>query len=284
MNRTDSDLSKKLFSSFQNMTKREKIIADYIIIDENNAQTLTITELAERCGVGEATVTRFCKKIGYSGYNEFKLALAQSLNINSGGEKSKEIHLYDKSIVSNISYQNAINAIKRTYQLLRQEDIDYAVKLMCESKKISCMGQGSSLVMAMEMWSRFSILTNKFVCVQDFVYQAISATMMDKNDLIVYLSYSGSTTECIEVLKEAKKKNVKIILMTGHVKSPATKYADVILVSGVEESPLNQGAVTTRISFLAMIDVLFNEYYNIDVNTNNERTETSLKTTHKRML
>ncbi len=284
MKNQNSDIKGNLFYMYDKLTKLEKIIATYVLEDENKAQLLTITELAERCGVGEATISRFCKKIGYAGYNEFKLALATSSITHSSTSSTESIILGDKSLAANDSYRSTINIINRTFRLLNQTDINLAVDLIQKSNKISCMGQGSSLVMAMELWSRFSMLTNKIDCVQDFVYQAINASLLKENDLIIYFSYSGSTAESIEVLKEAKKNGTKIILLTGHKKSPATKYADVILLSGAEESPINQGAVTTRISFLVLIDVLYNEYYNRDTEANEAILEKSLKATHRRML
>ena len=73
-----SSILETLTEQYNDLTKSSKKIAQYIFENAQEAQYISITNLAEECEVAEATITRFCRQLGFSGYNDFKLALAKS--------------------------------------------------------------------------------------------------------------------------------------------------------------------------------------------------------------
>ena len=68
----------KINSEYYQLTSAEKKVADYAVIHQQKTQFMSISELAEEAGVAEATISRFCKRLGYKGYSAFKLAVANS--------------------------------------------------------------------------------------------------------------------------------------------------------------------------------------------------------------
>ena len=91
--------------------------------------------------------------------------------------------------------------------------------------------------------------------------QAMVASMMKKEDVAVLFSYSGATKDTIHVAEVAKKAGAKIICVTRFVKSPLTSYADLVLLCGANEGPLQGGSTSAEISQLFLIDLMYSEYY-----------------------
>ncbi len=259
------DILTKIIEISPSMTKSNKKIADYIVSNKINVQFMSITSLAEECGVSDATIFRFCRTLGLKGYNDFKLALAKSTveaeneidYIASYGKIDINDSILEMS--KKLSAVN-INAISETLSLIDEKSINDAIGLISNSRSVYCFGQGGSLVMAMEAWSRFATITPKFHCIEDSHLQTITASLCTFQDLIIFFSYSGSTKELYDVLKPAKENGAKIIVVTHFEKSPASNFADVVLLCGSKETPLQGGSVPSRVSMLFIIDVLFNQY------------------------
>ena len=68
----------KINNEYYQLTTSEKKVADYVVMHQQKTQFMSISELAEECGVAEATISRFCRRLDYKGYNAFKLAVANS--------------------------------------------------------------------------------------------------------------------------------------------------------------------------------------------------------------
>ena len=64
----------KINSEYYQLTSAEKKVADYAVIHQQKTQFMSISELAEEAGVAEATISRFCKRLGYKGDSAVKLA------------------------------------------------------------------------------------------------------------------------------------------------------------------------------------------------------------------
>lgn len=227
-------------------------------------QYMSISEFAEQCGVADATVTRFTRRMGCKGYAPFKLALAHATNAKASsatlltGEFSQDDNF--ESVCSKLLSANTC-AMHQTKDCLREEDLDAAIKLFQGADRILCMGQGGSTIIAMAAAHLFSNVSNKFFPVIDSHMQAISIANCSKNDIIFYFSYSGATKELLHNLSIARKREIKTVLVTYFTKSPGAQLSDVVLQCGASETPLQNGSVGAKIAQLYLLDVLFAKYY-----------------------
>lgn len=251
----------RISSAYYQLTASEKKVADYVVIHRNDAQFLSISRLAGACGVAEATVSRFVKRLRFRGYNDFKLAIAQSTAGHSAtnplsGEVEPEDSLPD---LCRKLFTADLDAMEQTLSLIRPEDIRRAADLLEGADKVLCMGQGGSMVMAQECAHLFSTAFGNYFPVGDSHMQAIAVTQAGPRDVILYFSYSGATRDLLEAGGLARERGVKLILFTRFPKSPGAALADVVLQCGSHESPLQLGSVAARIAQLYLIDVLFSE-------------------------
>lgn len=253
-----------LTEQYNTLTRSGKKLANYIFSHASETQYLSISALAENCGVSEASITRFCRSLGLSGYNELKLSLAKSMYTNEFGDcldAPQTVTPQDTPDTTRKKLHDAyIISLNETMEQLNDYDLDRAVDILYNAKNVYCFGQGGSMVMAMEAWARFTTITPKFVHISDSHLQVMTTSLCTKDEAILFFSYSGTTREVVEILHLAKEHNVPIILVTHFAKSEAAALADVVLLCGYNENPLQGGSIATKMGLLFIIDCLYYGY------------------------
>ena len=254
--------------AYYDLTAAEKKTADYVMKHHDETQYMSIAELADASGVAEATVSRFCRRLGYKGYNAFKLAIANAAAVGRhGGDQLSGQILEDDSLedMSRKLYSADLAAMAQTLERLDAERIGAAVDCLEKAGKVLCMGQGGSMVMASEAAHLFSTVSGKFFPVSDSHSQVIAAANMDENDALLFFSYSGATREMSETLNVARSRGARVILITRFPRSPGAALADVVLCCGSNESPLQLSSVPAKIAQLFLMDVLFSVFCRRDM-------------------
>lgn len=246
---------------YHSLTRSSRKLADYIFANTSNTQYLSISSLAENSGVSEASITRFCHSLGLSGYNDLKLALAKAAYVTDMGDPSDSPDTITSEDTPGSIFRKLHNAnllsLTETLELLDENEISRAVDLLSAADRVFCFGNGGSMVMAMEAWARFSTATSRFVHIEDAHMQAMAIALATESDVILFFSYSGSTKDMEDVMSIAKSRRVPIILITHFPKSRAADFADVVLLCGYNESPLQSGSVAAKLGQLFIIDCLF---------------------------
>ena len=156
---------------YHSLTKSGKKLADYVFSHTAETQYLSITSLAENCDVSEATITRFCRGLGLSGYNAFKLALAQAdrtTDLGDSGNSAEPVSSEDSiaTIGAKVHAANILS-LNESYELFDEESMTRAVSILSKARRVYCFGQGGSMVMAMEAWARFSTAAPNFIHISD---------------------------------------------------------------------------------------------------------------------
>ena len=111
--------------------------------------------------------------------------------------------------------------------------------------------------MAMEAWARFSVAFSKFIHISDSHMQAITLSLATPKDVILFFSYSGLTKDMKELMIIAKNRGISVIMITHFAESPGAKYADVVLLCGHNESPLQSGSIAAKVGQMFLIECLF---------------------------
>lgn len=282
------DILHRIAEEYDSLTKTCKKVADYILDHRMEVQYMSITALADECGVADASISRFCRCLGYDGYNSLKLALAKLENVvvaddphalNGDVTASDSILTMSKKL-----YTANLSALAQTVSAVNEEGIRSAVDIMCAARRVTVIGFGGSMVMAMEAWAKFSTISNKFQHISDSHMQAITLSLADPGDAIFFVSYSGTTKNFFEVLEAARNRGAKVILLTHFERCPAIEYADAVVLCGARESPLNMGSVAVKMGLLLMIDILFHEFYRRCPQLSSQNLETTTKSLGTKLL
>lgn len=246
-------LNIKIF--YNELGRAEKRIADWILNNEGKILSLSIVELAEQCQCGEATIVRFAKRLGFSGYQELKLSLAQETRgtvVNTHMSSSDDAFaIYEK--VCNDIYCS----LEKTKNILNKEALEQTAKAIMAAEKIVVFGLGNSAAVAMDAAHKLLRAGYNAFAYTDNHMQVIAASHLGKGDVAIAISHSGSSKDVVEALAVSRDRGATTISITNHGKSPIQKHSDWILHTASDETEYNILAMNSRIAQLSIIDALY---------------------------
>lgn len=261
MDEQNLDILERIHASFYQLTAAERKVADYVLAQHHQVQFMSITQLADECGVAEATISRFCRSLKLKGFNAFKIELARHTAPHPALHQQQ--HATDMQTFSGRCMESAklaTDAVQQTISLLDPAQVQQALEYLEQAGQVLCFGSGGSMLLAQEFAHLFSSVSGKFHAISDAHMQMGATATARENDVIVLFSYSGATTNGLQILEYAKSRNLRTILVTRFRKSPAAKLADVVLCCGSNEGPFQSGSVAAKIAQLVLMDVVFQEY------------------------
>ena len=271
----EENVFSRITQEYYQLTASEKKLATFVVANGQRSQTMSISELAAACGVAEATISRFCRRMGYRGYSAFRLAIAAATAARENSDPlSGEIQPEDTvpDLCAKLASAN-IDAIRETQGLIRPENIQAAADALLAAHTVLCMGQGGSMLMAEEAAHLFTTAFPGFFAISDSHMQVIAAANLTEKDIILFFPYSGSTKELMDVLQIAQRRHIRTVLVTRYSGSPGAGLADIVLQCGSTEGPPQLGSVAARIGQLYLIDVLCSEMCRRDLGTCRHRRE-----------
>lgn len=242
------------------LTPVEKTLAEYILDNLEEIPHLSIKSLAQLTKTSDASVLRFCKTMGYSGYRSFIVSISASL----GSMDEEQKHQYTDiqpgddltTIISNIS-RNNIKSIEDTLSVINKDSIARAVKVLRECKRIVFFGIGASGLVGIDAEQKFTRINKMCHTYTDGHSQLTAATLLEKNDVAIFISNSGNTVEILDALDIAKKNGANIIAITKYNKSELAEKANIVLSISTPELTIRSGAMGSRIAMLTVVDILF---------------------------
>lgn len=247
----------------------EKKVAEYALGNAQGVLNQSVSEVAIGAGASEATVIRFCRTMGYRGFQDLKINLARDLVSPIHHAIHEDVSEKDgtDTIIRKVFSAN-IETLQSTLEVLKPEAVGEAVKLLSKAKKILIIGVGTSTPILFDAFNKFLRLGLWCSYQNDSHLQMMEAALLRKGDLILAISHSGSTKDPIDTIDVAKKNGVKTIAITNNSLSPLAKVADVVLVTSSKETKYRSEALASRIAQSSIIDVL---YITIGM-TNRQRT------------
>ncbi|MEG0753036.1 MAG: MurR/RpiR family transcriptional regulator [Angelakisella sp.] len=243
----------------------EESVIGFILENPQQVSAMSIHTLAEKTFVSASSILRMVQKLDFNGYKEFRHALIYELAVRkqSAESEKKEITKFDsiEEIAEKITYKNIIS-LENSKNLLDYNTIECCVDLLCSSKSICLFGIGSSLVVAKDMHLKFLRLNKPCIINEDWHSQLLQARNMSKDDVGIIFSYSGHTVEMIECAKAMREMGASIISVTRYETTPIAQLSNYQIYVAATESIFRSGAMSSRISQLNVIDILFTAFAN----------------------
>lgn len=246
----------RIQAALPGLTEAERRVAKLVSEDPAGAVRLSGKQLAERAGVSEATVIRFCQAAGYEGLRELKIELAAEAVGVTAFTPSAVTADDDLAAIAAKVFQADIDALANTHAILDVAAIERAVELLLGATRLECYGVGSSVPVALDAYYRFLRLGLPAVIATDPHMQAVSAAHLPKGSVVFAVTHSGRSFETHASLTWAKKAGASCIVLTSHSGTPIGKLADVELVVASVASMLRPEAVASRLAHLSIVDVL----------------------------
>lgn len=238
-------------------------IAAVLIDDPRAPLDLSITELAERAGTSAASVTRFCRMLGYRGYAPLRMGLAEELGRDDAhttwqvdighslGPDDAPEEMADTLLTTHVQ------ALQTTAGLI---DMTVALKVataISRSRHLDVYGAGGSALTALEIKARlYRIGTNVHTWAE--VHDGLtSAAILDAHCVAIGVSNTGRTNETIQMLARAKASGAYTVAMTGNPNSPLARIADDVLIAASPDGYLQPADLTARHCQLFVVDLLY---------------------------
>lgn len=246
----------KIRSKINSLTNSEQKVANYVLEHYEKVLSYNIIELSEQIGVSEASVVRFCKAIGYKGYQEFKIKAAIDIlpkdkHFNPVLEETDDVEHICMKI-----FRSEINALNQTLNGLDLEAVERAADAIYSANQVLFFGTGGSLLVAQDALHKLMKIGIKIHVHADQDLQLMSSSLLKKGDVAVGISHSGSNNHVLHCLKNAKENGAMTIALVGQGRTAISKMADILLQTTAEETIFQSESVTTRITQLAIIDSL----------------------------
>ncbi len=272
-------------------TSIEKKIAAYILSHGEKISSMGIRELAKNTYSSSSTISRFCQKVGTSGYSDFKIQFNTEYKENLNHSKEVDENLpfnrnnTSQEIVNSIANIN-MRAIQESRDLIDSGQIDRIVKKMAACSSIQIYGQGSSLQSAREFKTKMLRMGKLVFIEEDFSSQAYQAANATQNSVAVLISYSGENREVLKIANILKKKHIFIVAITGENDNALSRVATEALHNGTSEVGSLFGKIEIFSSHSAthfIFDCLYACLYKIDFDKNylnSKRVENTIHETN----
>lgn len=250
----------KIRASMPDLAPAERRVAEAALEDPAGTAGRTISQLAAACRTSEATVVRFCRAIGFSGYPDLRLALAAAAGQADGdhGWVSGEIAADDDDaqIVEKVAYADA-KAITETAQQLDAAVLGRVADAVHRAHRIDMYGAGASAFVAADLQQKLHRIGRLAFSAADPHVASASAALLTSRDVAIALSHSGSTRDTVEYLRIAREAGATTVALTNYPGSPLAQTATHVLTTAARETTFRSGAMASRIAQLTVIDMVF---------------------------
>lgn len=233
-------------------TKSERKIYQLIQDEPETIKLCTIVQLAGLAGTSKSAVLRFCQKIGYSGYSEFRYNFLEYLR-HHGKQSDNSPAAIISACVS--SYQGALSQMKS----LNNKQIDGLVKCIKDAPVVKLLGLGESGCCARQLASNLNLLGKPSIAITDMIEYYRTAQSVAEKDIFICFSVGGQYKAYQELPSAIKSAGARLVLITTNPKAPLKKYADIVMLL-----PTAPGIKHTSLDVHPLMFVfitIFTEYY-----------------------
>ncbi|GLY24881.1 RpiR family transcriptional regulator [Micromonospora sp. NBRC 101691] len=244
------------------LSPAEQRVARLVVADPADAARRTITDLATAAETSEATVIRFCRSVGMDGYPQLRIRLAAEAARRVeppdarvvGGDIPPGADL--AQIIATIAFNDA-RAVEETAEQLDPAVCEQVVEAISQAGRVDIYGAGASGFVASDFQQKLHRIGRTAFYFPDVHTALTSAALLGRGDVALGISHTGTTSDVIEVLEQARAQGAATVALTNYPRSPITEGADFVLTTAARETTYRSGAMASRLAQLTVVDCLF---------------------------
>lgn len=236
----------------------ETEVAKWILEDPRRLLPLSMSEVADACGVSDTTVLRCARRAGFQGYTDLKLAIAQDTvpeNQLIHGEVGPQD---DAATVIRKVFAASAQALDDTQSLLHGNAIDEIVAALDRAGTVSISGVGTSALVAQALYQRLARVGIRADAPTDVQLQFMHTSTLGPGDLMVVISRTGVTKDILAIAQQARLNGATVVCLTGNARSPLAAESSTVLVAasnGYRSDPM-----ASLVAMLAIVDAVVVRY------------------------
>ena len=253
----EATVRNQIFSAYDSLFDAEKKVADYLMNHQEKAIEMSVSELAAACEASQATIVRFCKKIGCNGYHHLKIKMAKEMREQDDHEFSNEISIdnIEQSLMNIMA--SKMEELKETLSSIDGKMLREIIDLILNAKVVEFTAMGNTIPIALDGSYKINQLGIPAVGSTIWETQEAYARTMRKGDVMIAVSASGASRHLLNMANIAKENGVKVVAITNQAKSPLAEASDYTLVTATREQVFHDQVSFTRMAAMAVIDSLF---------------------------
>ncbi|WP_309573412.1 MurR/RpiR family transcriptional regulator [Deinococcus sp.] len=229
-------------------------VAEHVASHAETVMHQTITELATSAGVGEATITRLCRKLDFAGFHAFKIALASDV---AGRDTTAPVYPGDLRGQAAMVVKQTCRTLEDTGRLLDPAVLEDVAAALARAPRVDLTGQGNSGLVAQLFAHRLMRIGITAIAYTDPHLSAVGVSTLPRGGVLIALSSSGSTIDTVQHLRLAQGHGHYTVAITHRASSPITRYASAVLFTSTQEEPLTDSVLDTLVSQTLVLEVLY---------------------------
>ncbi len=239
------------------LNEQEQKVGQYVLDHPYEVIHLPMADLAVRCGVGDTTIFRFCRRVRTEGYQDFKISLARELPQATPAIFAAEAAGDALAQAAHKVITDDMKSLEDTLRVLDLGALVRAAEALLAARRVDIYGSGGSAVAALDLQYKLMRVGVRALAYTDAQLQALSASLLTPADLAVGISHSGAAPDVLRALEMAREAGAQTIALTNHPASPIARLADISLCSAAQEAPGHGYPLGARVAQVGLIDVLY---------------------------
>jgi DNA-binding MurR/RpiR family transcriptional regulator len=253
----DTGLLLQIKKMLPSLPDQERKVGEYLLQHPHDAVDLTIVSLAKLARVSTTTVSRFCRRMGFDGCRQLKIALAREW-----GTPSTLVYIESQpddtlaSVTQKIFAAN-IQALHDIQRSLNLDVLDQVAEAIVRARRVDLYSAGGAGIAARELHFKcmhLGINANAFL---DSQLQVMSAASLTFKDVGIGISHTGLQSQVAEALSLAREGGATTVAITSYPGTPVAEAADVVLYTASLAAAITYDSPTVRNAQLAIVDVMY---------------------------
>lgn len=251
-------IKNEIFSSYNSLYDAEKRVADFILKNWERTMNITIVDMANEIKVSEATIIRFCKKIGLKGFHDLKIQMAKEFYNKNKSEDYNHILDVDSMKQSILNIRNTkLEEISETFNNMKSDEIKEILELISNAKIVEFAAMGNTIPIALTGSYKFNQIGIRSYTSTIWESQMSYSKSLTNEDVLIAISDSGESKKLLRIAEIARASGAKIISIIGRKNSSLEKHSDYMIQTFSREVIFHDWISFTRVSAMSVIDFLF---------------------------
>lgn len=246
-------------ASLDSFFESERKIGTYIIQHTAEVVDMTVGELAQACGVSDASVSRFCKKINMKGFHHLKITLAKEISEKGIEEEEVSNHISVNDIEQSLKniLANKVTEITQTVSMMDAKQLSEILNKLNMARTVQFFAVGNTIPVAID--GAFKLNQIGIPAVSGTIWETqIGYTYnMTAEDVVIAISNSRESTAVLRALEAAKSAGATTLSITNSEKSSAAQLSDYHITTATREKLFLDGYCFSRVSATTVIEILY---------------------------
>ena len=248
----------QICASMDSFFDTEKKIGDNIVRNPKKVVDMTVGELAKECGVSEASVSRFCKRIELKGFHHLKISLARELvDAKDDGEISGHISVDDMGGSLRGILSNKMEELRQTVAMMDSEELKKILDVINNADTVLMAAVGNTIPVAMDGAYKLNQIGIRAMSTPIWETELGYSYNLTDKDVVVAISNSGESTGVIQILEAAKSRGAVTISITNNARSSVAELSTYHITTATREKLFLDGYCFSRVSATMVIEIIY---------------------------